>query len=164
MSSIFRCASNILECNEMYLWYISMFFKCTHSVFIVNFNVFINIVIDISPSHSCYTTAFLPCAPTHTMVFHYPQRLPSQHALPLFFFFMFPLICSNFHIVYENIIYQLLFFTSTLSHTLYSTLSLVAWSIIKLNIVFAKFHLKKKVLSIIALMTLKYYFDSKILF
>jgi hypothetical protein len=109
----------------MYLQYIYGVFECTYSIFMVYFNafivcfnvfhyismslnVFVDIVINISPSHS-HCNAFAMYTHLHNF-FNSIQWLPSQHAIPLHFFFFhshWPV-----HTIYEKITYQSLLFTS----------------------------------------------------
>jgi hypothetical protein len=89
---------NVFECTySISVVYFNVSIICLNA-FIVCFNVFIDIVIGILPSHfDCNVFAMH----THLHVFfHSRQSLPSQHAIPLHSFFTFPLICSNFHTIY----------------------------------------------------------------
>jgi hypothetical protein len=98
------------------------------------FNVFIDIVIGISPSHSHCNVFAMACTSTYTFFFTlHNDSLPNM----LYYytlFFPFPLICSNLHTIYEKITCQYLFFTSTHHPTFqvpYYMSSLVARSIVK---------------------------------
>ena len=64
-------------------------------------NVFIKNIIGISPLHShCNIFAIR----THLYIFfHSIQWLPSQYAIPLYSFFPFLMIRSNFHTIYPYI-------------------------------------------------------------
>jgi hypothetical protein len=117
----FQCAYNMFQCIYRMFQCISMYL-----------DVFIDIVIGISPSRShCNVFAMR----THIYIFfHSTQWLPSQHAIPLHFFFPFPLTRSIFHTTYEKFTYQSLLFMfihySTF-HIPHSMLSLVVRSIVE---------------------------------
>jgi hypothetical protein len=110
-------------------------FQCIYSMFqciSMCLNVFINIVIGISPSHfHCNVFAMH----THLHIFfHFIHWLPSLHAIQLHFFFPFSLIRSSFHTIYEKVTYQSLHFTfihHPTFHILHSMSSLVTQSIVE---------------------------------
>jgi hypothetical protein len=102
------------------------------NAFVVCFNVFIDIVIGISPSHSHCNVFAIACTSTYTFFFHSTQWLPSQHAMPLHFFFSIPIDPFQLSCNLWKIAYQSLLFTSTHHPTFqvpHSISSLVAHSI-----------------------------------
>jgi hypothetical protein len=132
----------VFECTSMYLNVFIVYlnvFECTYKIFMLYFNAFIvcfdvfhcismclsiDIVIGILPSHS-HCNVFT----MHTFFFHSTQWLHSQYAILLHYYFPFPLICSNFHTIYEKITYQSLLHVYTSSHIPHSMSSLVVRSI-----------------------------------
>jgi hypothetical protein len=105
-----------------------MYFKCTYCMFIKYLNVLIiyfNVFIMCFNVFKCiyqhcnwnftitYTLKrFYHAHPPIHLLFTIDNDSLPQHALPLHSFFLFPLICSNFHTIYEKSTYQFLLFTS----------------------------------------------------
>jgi hypothetical protein len=95
-------------------------------------NVFIDIAIGISPSHT-HCNVFAMHIHIHNFFFTlYNDSPPNMLYYYTFFFLPFPLIRSNFHTIYEKITYQSLLFTSIHHPTIpHSMLSLIVRSMVE---------------------------------
>jgi hypothetical protein len=78
-------------------------------------NVFLDIVIGISPSHS-HCNIFAMHTHLHFLFILHNDSLPNM-LYHYIFIFPFPLISSNFHTIYEKNSYQFLLFTFIHHHT-----------------------------------------------
>jgi hypothetical protein len=111
--NVFQCVYNIFQC-------IYSTFQCISMCL----NVFINIVIGISPSYSHYNIFAMHT--TYTFFKYFIQWLPSQHAIPLHSFFSIPIdpfqLSYNLSLLFTSI-HHLTF------HIPHSMSSLVARSI-----------------------------------
>ena len=115
----------------MYLCILIIYFK----VYTMYYDLNTNIIIGILPSHSYYNVFAM-----HILLyicFSLSMQLPSQYALSLTFFYMFPLIYFNSYAIYKSITYPF-FYSSCLYLIPHSKPSLIAWSITepKLNIMY----------------------------
>jgi hypothetical protein len=114
--NIFECIYGVLQCICNILQCIYNTFQCIYSMFqfiSMWFKVIMDIVIEIH--YHILIVTFLPWhahPPTH-FIFTLHNNSLTNMLYHYTFFIPFPLICSNFHTIYEKIKYQSLLFTST---------------------------------------------------